>query len=362
MASTTFTDYYTPVVAAWLNDVNLSTYTTVPAVVASNALKAPIASPTFTGSVTIPGGTINSTSIGATTPAAGSFTTLSSQGGTTSTLQTTFPIPGAGTGGGQWASYYNAVKIGYLDFTLNNGTPGSEASTATIGVMEAGVLTQGWKLDNSGNITQQTSANTAVTNTVYNPNAGAGAYAQVSAQSNAGVVSIEVNSTVGGGISYLTSSATGGLVVGTSNSSNLYLYTNNVSKAFLDANGVFTIISATGGLGYGTGSGATIIQGSTSGKGTTVTVNKPTGKITLNNANLLANTVVSFQLTNSLIAAGDTVSVTTINGSYAAVGSYLVWAEGLFGGGCVISVWNRTGGALAEALGIQFNLIKGATS
>jgi hypothetical protein len=37
---------------------------------------APLASPTFTGSVTIPGGTINGTTIGATTASTGAFTSL----------------------------------------------------------------------------------------------------------------------------------------------------------------------------------------------------------------------------------------------------------------------------------------------
>lgn len=44
------------------------------------ALKAPIASPTFTGTVTIPGGTINATSVGAVTRSTGAFTTLSANG------------------------------------------------------------------------------------------------------------------------------------------------------------------------------------------------------------------------------------------------------------------------------------------
>ena len=38
---------------------------------------APLASPTFTGTVTIPGGTINNATVGATTPNTGAFTTLS---------------------------------------------------------------------------------------------------------------------------------------------------------------------------------------------------------------------------------------------------------------------------------------------
>jgi hypothetical protein len=41
---------------------------------------APLASPTFTGTVTIPGGTINNTPIGGTTASTGAFTTLSASG------------------------------------------------------------------------------------------------------------------------------------------------------------------------------------------------------------------------------------------------------------------------------------------
>jgi hypothetical protein len=42
----------------------------------SDTSRAPLASPTFTGTVTIPGGTINGTPVGATTPSTGAFTTL----------------------------------------------------------------------------------------------------------------------------------------------------------------------------------------------------------------------------------------------------------------------------------------------
>ena len=61
MASTVFTDFVTPVPAAWLNDANTATYVTVPANTVSIAantadllLKAPLASPTFTDIPTVP--------------------------------------------------------------------------------------------------------------------------------------------------------------------------------------------------------------------------------------------------------------------------------------------------------------------
>ena len=73
MASTVFTDFVTPVPAAWLNDVNAATYTALPAEVArataAEALKAPIASPVFTGTPSLPTGTT------AVTQAAGNNTT-----------------------------------------------------------------------------------------------------------------------------------------------------------------------------------------------------------------------------------------------------------------------------------------------
>lgn len=62
-------------------------------------LKAPTANPTFTGSVTIPGGTINNTVIGGTTPAAGTFTSLTATGGSinNATIGASTPSTGAFT-------------------------------------------------------------------------------------------------------------------------------------------------------------------------------------------------------------------------------------------------------------------------
>jgi hypothetical protein len=54
---------------------------------------APLASPTFTGTVTIPGGTINASAIGGTTPAAGSFTTLAASGAVSGAGFTTLLAP-----------------------------------------------------------------------------------------------------------------------------------------------------------------------------------------------------------------------------------------------------------------------------
>lgn len=62
----------------------------------TNLGAAPLASPNFTGSVTIPAGTINAGSIGATTPGTGAFTSLTASGITT--IANTTPSTGPGTG------------------------------------------------------------------------------------------------------------------------------------------------------------------------------------------------------------------------------------------------------------------------
>jgi hypothetical protein len=112
----------------------------------------------------------------------------------------------------------------------------------------------------------------------------------------------------------------------------------------------------TGSFGYGTGSGGTVTQATS--KTTGVTLNKPSGRITATADSLAANTAVSFTLTNSRIAASDTLSVNIISG--ATAGAYVVQVDAAAAGSCRISIRNMTAGALAEAIVMQFNVIKGA--
>lgn len=118
------------------------------------------------------------------------------------------------------------------------------------------------------------------------------------------------------------------------------------------------LITGSGGLGYGTGSGGTVTQATS--KSTSVTLNKPSGRITTNGAALAANTVVSFTFTNSAIAAADSVLVSI--GSAATAGAYVVQADQMAAGSCRISLKNISAGSLSEALVLNFQVIKGATS
>ena len=129
--------------------------------------------------------------------------------------------------------------------------------------------------------------------------------------------------------------------------------TNNIARFQITAAGDTLQISS-GGLGYGTGSGGTVTQ--ITSKTTTVVLNKSNGGITLTAASLAATTSVSFVLTNSLIAATDVVNVSIRSG--ATLASYLVQVDAVAAGSCTITLRNYTAGALAEAVVLNFAVIK----
>lgn len=134
-----------------------STYATI----TNLALKAPIASPTFTGTVTIPGGasisgyatlasptftgtvviptvtlsggTINSTSVGATTPSTGAFTTISAT--STITPSQTSGIVGTTTN--------NNANAGSFGEYLTNATTGTALTTNVTATATSVSLTAG---------------------------------------------------------------------------------------------------------------------------------------------------------------------------------------------------------------------------
>lgn len=116
--------------------------------------------------------------------------------------------------------------------------------------------------------------------------------------------------------------------------------------------------SATAGLGYATGAGGTVTQGTN--KSTGVTLDKVCGQITMHNAALNAGTAVSFTLTNSAIASTDTVRVNIQSG--ATANSYNVDVTAVAAGSCRIQLRNFSGSNLSEALVLNFAVLKGVTS
>ena len=112
---------------------------------------------------------------------------------------------------------------------------------------------------------------------------------------------------------------------------------------------------ATGGVGYGTGAGGAVTQ--ITSKATGVTLNTVCGQITTHNAALAANTAVSFTFTNSTIGVADVVQTSIQSG--ATTGSYHITVDAIAGGSTSqVTIHNYSGGALGEALVINFAVIK----
>lgn len=106
-------------------------------------------------------------------------------------------------------------------------------------------------------------------------------------------------------------------------------------------------------LGYTAAAQGTVTQ--LTSKSTAVTLNRSAGRITLNAASLGAGTNVSFTLNNNLISTNDVLILNVAASATAA--SYNLWVDSLNNGSASITLRNTTGGALAEAVGINFALI-----
>jgi hypothetical protein len=146
-------------------------------------------------------------------------------------------------------------------------------------------------------------------------------------------------------ISFPDATGTVALVAG----SNQQVIYNNAGS---QAGGNLGYNATTGVFGYLSGTG-TITQATN--KATGVTLNSPTGQITLNGAALAADTTVSFTLTNSSITANDVLILNHISAGTA--GSYLLNAQAA-AGSASINVRNITAGSLSEAIVICFAVIK----
>jgi hypothetical protein len=118
------------------------------------------------------------------------------------------------------------------------------------------------------------------------------------------------------------------------------------------------VSAASLGIESGFGLGGTVTQATN--KSTGVALNAIAGAITMNNANLATLTPVGFTLTNSKIAATDVVAMSIKSGATAS--SYLVSVDAVAAGSCHITLFNTTGGGLAEAVVINFVVIKGTAS
>lgn len=111
-------------------------------------------------------------------------------------------------------------------------------------------------------------------------------------------------------------------------------------------------------LAYVLGTGAEATQ--LTSKSTAVTINALCGQITLASDSLAASTSVSFTMTNSNIQTTDIVLVNAANvaGAAPTANTYSVACDAVLAGSCRIQVRNVSGSAAAEALVLNFAIIK----
>ena len=130
--------------------------------------------------------------------------------------------------------------------------------------------------------------------------------------------------------------------------------TKSIGVAFEDQDIIGSNFVLSGGeLGYTAEASGTVTQ--LTSKSTGVTLNKSAGQITMNNAELANATNVTFTLTNSTISAKDVVVLSVSSG--ATAGAYNCWISGKATGSCTITLRNLSGGALSEAVVVNFAVI-----
>ena len=133
----------------------------------------------------------------------------------------------------------------------------------------------------------------------------------------------------------------------------------NTQLFAIDSSGNVLVTSSGGGLGYGTGAGGTVTQ--LTSKGTAVTLNKPCGQITMNNAALAAGAEIGFVVNNTLVGGNDTIIVTQ-SGFAINTNNYQIRCAATATNSFVISVKNLSAISLSDALVINFTVIKGANA
>lgn len=131
-----------------------------------------------------------------------------------------------------------------------------------------------------------------------------------------------------------------------------------VSKSGGTMTGALTatgLLSNSGAIGYDIGSGGTVTQATN--KNTAVSLNKPCGWITMHNAELAAGASVDFSLSNTFIASTDTLT-------YSVFGfiNYAVQTRNVDTGIATLRVTNTSASSLSEAVIINFEVRKVATS
>lgn len=106
-------------------------------------------------------------------------------------------------------------------------------------------------------------------------------------------------------------------------------------------------------LGYTAAAQGTVTQATS--KSTAVTLNKPAGRITLNNAAMLTGALATFTVNNTYVSTNDIVILNISGGATSQ--AYNVWVDTMAAGSFSVTILNRSAGTLSEAVIINFAII-----
>jgi hypothetical protein len=158
-----------------------------------------------------------------------------------------------------------------------------------------------------------------------------------------------------------TGTGISGMAIGTQANVPLETWTNNTKRWVLDGSGNTIITgkftSSGGGLGYSTGAGGTVTQ--LTSRTTGVTLNELCGNITMFSAAQAANAIITFTLTNSFIEATDYLLVQHIS---ATNGGAWVFSTVCAAGSATITITNSSNASITSATPLRFFLLKAVTN
>jgi hypothetical protein len=317
-------------------------------------------------------GTVNITNTGVTSLTAGdSSVTLSSSNGAI-----TITAAGGGNGGG--VSSVGVLTASSSRLTTTGGPIISSGNItldlATTGVTAATYTYPTLTVDAYGRVTSISNAASVGTVTSVGITPGFGIQVTGSPITTAGNITI-LNTGVtrlsaGTGISL--SGSNGNITVSTAASSGTVtsvavtsssltvsgspIVTAGTISVELSSNVAVGNVTAnsTGGMGYATGAGGTVTQGTS--RTTGVTVNKPTGSITLVSA-AGTSAYTTFIVTNSTVAATDVIIINQKSGT----DRYTAWISNVAAGSFSVTFSDVTGTTTEQPV-FNFAVIKGVTS
>ena len=135
---------------------------------------------------------------------------------------------------------------------------------------------------------------------------------------------------------------------------------NTIATGVAFADPEFTTCYVSQELGYAAGAQGAVTQ--LTDKSTGVTLNKSSGRITMNGAALAGATAVSFVLTNNIISIKDTIIVNiSSNTTGSAAGAYTTYVSYMAAGSALITLRNLTAAtSYSEAVIINFSILHSA--